>query len=144
MSTADRNIVVDFDPRIITIGEMSEYSMEEIRGEPMLFGCDLDHCEKLGGPIIKEFLKIVHASEFTAIYPEGLHLIMDCRTTMTFPGMYPSIPGWHCDDFNRSEKYGQPALDDRDKRIRHAMAIVGEGDGVSRHGIHHAALLYPC
>lgn len=132
MTQPDTSIVVDFNPRIETIGHLPEFSMEEIRGEPMLFTCDMEYTRKNCGPITTAFLNAVGLAEYIDIIPSGLHVVMDCRTTMTFPGMYPSIPGWHCDDFNRSEKYGQPSLDDRDKRIKHAMAIVGEGDGVSR------------
>lgn len=124
---------VTFSPNIKTVAFLSEYSMLDIRDEPMLFSCDLKHCHKLGGKITKEFLALVSRhSDFFHDVPSDLNIVFDCRTTLTMPGMYPSIPGWHCDDFNRGEKYGQPRLADRDKRIRHTTAIVGEGNGISK------------
>jgi hypothetical protein len=51
---------------------------------------------------------------------------------MTTPTQLPSSGGWHCDDFNRNERYAQPNPEDATDRVTHFMAILGEGDGVSR------------
>ena len=47
---------------------------------------------------------------------------------MTMPGAYPALPGWHCDDFNRSERYTQPNPEDANDLVNHYMALVGEAE----------------
>lgn len=122
---------LEFISDIKTLGQMPAFSMLEIRDEPMLFSCDLRTSRDLAGPIGNAFLDVVRDSGFFEYCPNDLHLVFDSRVTLTMPGMYPSIPGWHCDDFNRdisASRFAQPKLADRDKRIRHCMTIVGEGD----------------
>lgn len=38
------------------------------------------------------------------------HVTLDTRLSMLMPGMWPCIPGWHCDDFWRPSDGGQPDL----------------------------------
>lgn len=117
-----------FNPQIKTVGQLPRFSLDQIREEPMLFACDPGHVGNLGGPIANSLLEVARASGFLDDLEPGLHIVMDTRSTLTMPGMYPSIPGWHCDDFNRSERFAQPSIVDRDRRIKHLMAIVPEGD----------------
>ncbi len=129
-----QTVDVDFSPFIKTIGKMKQVTTNDIRYEPMLFSCDLENARKLGGKITNDFIDQIQLSELyqNALLLENLNIVIDTRVTMTMPGMYPSIPGWHCDDFNRSIKYGQPDLENRDKRITHFMTIVSDSnDGVS-------------
>ena len=47
------SVPITFTPKIHTLGYMASDSMEDIRSEPMLFGCDIEHCEKVSGKITK-------------------------------------------------------------------------------------------
>ena len=38
----------------------------------------------------------------------GMHVVIDSRVSMLMPGMYPAIPGWHCDGVPRPDKHAQP------------------------------------
>lgn len=51
------------------------------------------------------------------------HVSIDTRLSMLMPGMYPCIPGWHCDDFYRPNG-GQPDLE-RAPPAEHLVLILG-------------------
>lgn len=48
---------------------------------------------------------------------------VDTRLSMLMPGMYPCIPGWHCDDFHRPNG-GQPDLAHA-PQAEHVCLIIG-------------------
>lgn len=52
---------------------------------------------------------------------------IDSRTHMLMKGMYPCIPGWHCDDFYRPTN-GQPDLENVENMApqKHYLVIMGE------------------
>lgn len=122
---------VTFIPEVRTVGQMDHFTTNQVRDEPMLFSCDIMTSRKLAGPIGNMLLDIAERNGFFDNVPEDLHLVFDSRVTLTMPGMYPSIPGWHCDDFNRdtsANRFSQPKIADRDKRIKHLMTIVPENN----------------
>ena len=62
-------------------------------------------------------------------HPEYKYVSIDTRTHMLMTGMYPCIPGWHCDDFYRSpELNGQPDLQKVHEVAPaiHYMLIIGD------------------
>ncbi len=124
------SVLVEFDSIIRTAGEMSDRTIKEIRDEPMIWTGDYNFSRVNGGAITQEFLDKIEATDYWKdnAGQENLYFVLDSRVTHTMPGQYPSIGGWHCDDFNRSAKYGQPKLEDRDHRICHFMALVSEGE----------------
>jgi len=122
-----------FTPNIYTVGELQPRSLKEIRDETMLFGACWDYAHGYGGAILKEFMRVLSGNpifdeQFRTHEAKGLNIVIDSRVTMTMPGAYPSLPGWHCDDFNRSERYAQPNPEDADDSVTHYMAIVGESE----------------
>ena len=130
-------IVHTFVPKIKTVGQLSHRTLKEIRDETMLFGADWEYANEVGGPILKEFMKVLSENEtfkyhFENYKSERQNIVIDSRVSMTMPGAYPSLPGWHCDDFNRSERYAQPNPEDANDKVTHFMALVGEAqDGNS-------------
>ena len=62
--------MVQFNPVIKTVGELSEYEPLAIRDEPMLFSCDLDTARKLGGNITQEFIDKIDAAGFFNDVPD--------------------------------------------------------------------------
>jgi len=122
-----------FTPHIHTIDDLAPRSLREIRDETMLFGADWEYAQENGGPILKEFLAKLYKDDgffwhFRNHKKENQNIVIDARVTMTMPGAYPSLPGWHCDDFNRSERYAQPNPEDANDKVTHFMAIVGESE----------------
>lgn len=121
---------IAFNPIIKTVGQLTSRTTKEIRDEPMIWTGDYNFARKNGGSITQEFLDKIEATDLWKdnVGQENLYFVLDSRVTHTMPGNYPSMGGWHCDDFNRGEKYGQPKLADRDKRVCHFMALVSEGE----------------
>ncbi len=54
------------------------------------------------------------------------HWVIDTRVNMLMPGQYPSIPGWHCDDVPRGEKYAQPDFAKCQYGVNHWMCLISD------------------
>ena len=67
-----------------------------IEREPMLYQANVDFAYGAGGPLTKTVL-----DNLRAMIPqqEFADLRVDTRSHMLMAGMYPCIPGWHCDSF---------------------------------------------
>lgn len=96
--------------------KVHSYTQAEIKAEPMLWNCDIDHAYKYGGDITKEFI-----NNLPLDYSSG-PVIFDSRTHMLMPGWFPCIPGWHHDDVPRTRTDGQPNYSDP-MRSHHAMML---------------------
>jgi hypothetical protein len=70
-------------------------NQNEIRFLPQFFRADADMVWRLGGPFLR------HVLDTVPISGRFKYVSIDTRTHLLFPRMYPSIPGWHCDDFYR-------------------------------------------
>jgi len=74
---------------------------------PQLYRCDLEFAKAQGNEQLNRILDqiSIESSEFK-------YVSIDTRSHMLMTGMYPCIPGWHCDDFYRTESLGnQPDLE---------------------------------
>lgn len=104
---------------------------DEIRNEPMLYSCDLDHAYSMGGPITKEFVAGVRSAAGWA-GGDLTGYVVDTRVTMLMPGMSPCIGGWHCDGWRREEKKsydiaaGQPNPKITPVSDSHFVATIGD------------------
>jgi len=118
-----------FTPHIKTIGQINGVvGIEEISNEPMFFSCSVKHitrAHKSTAPLTNRIL-----DELNILNVLTDDLVIDTRVTMLMPGTYPSIPGWHCDDFPRSFDTGQPDLKSKDK-TRHIMCLLSTTEGIS-------------
>lgn len=94
------------------------FTQNEIKNEPMLFSCDLDHARELGGPITN---LILDEMPFTWNHQD---LIIDTRVHMLMPGWFPCIPGWHHDDVPRSLNNGQPNYYNPEYYSNHLACVV--------------------
>lgn len=113
-----------FEPQIKTIGVLdSFYDEETIKNETMLFQADIEFCEK-NSVIAREIVKQIPSKFDLDKY------VIDTRVSMLMPGYYPSIPGWHCDNFPRRNDNGQPDLESGDD-AHHIMCLIGTSEGVS-------------
>lgn len=122
--------IVEFNPIILTVGKMSARLSKSIREEPMIWSGDYQFARSNGGELTQEFLdKISSTDRYKSMSGvSDLNFVLDSRVTHIMPGQYPSMGGWHCDDFTRKAKYAQPRIEDRDKRICHFVALVGDAE----------------
>lgn len=109
------------------------YPIEDINNEVMFLQSDLDFVYKNGSPITKVLCNIITGTtEFKELSRNKKHIILDTRVNNLTPATYPSIPGWHCDDVYRKDKYSQPDLLLKDKIMSyHWMCLVGNEDSIS-------------
>lgn len=104
-----------------TLGAKLErtFTPEEVKNEPMLFGCNAFYAMALGGALTKAFLESL---------PDDWHaaadLVVDSRVHMLMPGWFPAIPGYHHDDVPRSRSDGQPNYENPEYRSEHVMMLV--------------------
>ena len=125
---------IDFLPQIKTVATIAEhFTTEEIKNEPMLFQADWDFATRFGGPLTRRILTTLrNTPEFNNAYQlahsNKLNLVIDTRVNMVMQGWYPSIPGWHCDDVPRSEKYAQPDFSQRKDACQHFTIVLSDTD----------------
>lgn len=122
-----------FTPNIKTVEklEVPVRDTHEIKNEPMVFSGSPEFAHHKGGPLTKELTrKIMMHPMFGAVQlfaPENqFNVVIDTRVTMTMPGMYPSIPGWHCDDVPRGKTHGQPVLHGINPFVQHFMVLLSD------------------
>jgi hypothetical protein len=78
----------------------------DVRKLPQLYRADIDFVKTLGCD------ELNHIIDHLPAHPEYQHVSIDSRTHMLMKDFYPNIPGWHCDDFYRTEEtLNQPDLE---------------------------------
>lgn len=100
-------------------------TIEECSSETMLHSASWDFARKFGGPLTNRVLDALEDSEKRRARPKNLYEVIDTRVHMLMPGMYPAIPGWHCDAVYRRDSTSQPEVEKIDKRLLHWTCIIG-------------------
>ena len=102
-----------------------------------VFSADIDFVKKHAGPITQSIVATIEATEqyhnFLKVQHErdDVYCVIDTRVNMLMPGMYPSIPGWHCDDVPRHVAYSQPDLNGIDtQHYGHFLVLVTDNPNV--------------
>lgn len=116
-------ITFDSKLRVHPTFKLRNHTQDVVKNEPMLFNCDIEAAEKLGGPITHDFIDILLAlclSEQIDPYS----IVIDSRVHMLMPGWAPAILGWHHDDIPRTRPDGQPNYHNQDYQAKHCLAIV--------------------
>lgn len=112
-------IYYHFDSKIQVRGHFPcSFTDEELKNEPMFFNCDLDFCQKNGGPITKSFLENL-PDDWKNCNP-----VIDSRVHMLMKGWFPAIPGFHHDDVPRNTPNGQPNYDYPSYKSEHLTGLV--------------------
>ncbi|MBL4864745.1 MAG: hypothetical protein JKY67_00025 [Pseudomonadales bacterium] len=109
---------MNFPSRLIDTQLVVTASEDEIRDEPMIFWGSFDWAYKNGGPLTRQ--AIVHMCK---IWPD-CDGVIDTRSHMLMPGMYPCIPGWHLDGRPRYPETGQPIFSE-DKAGSAMLCVIG-------------------
>ena len=120
-----------FTPNAQMVANSEGYD-DRINEEPMLYGASIDFAREQGGPITNNILDVleVDGDEFREKCFEhsllGYHPIIDTKSVLLMPGMYPCIPGWHCDGVIRNGRNSQPDLNTLDAPIQHYICTVSD------------------
>jgi hypothetical protein len=121
-----------FTPSLRVVGSVVATTSDvSIANETMLFSADPKFARKNGGPLTRMALDALHDVLHGEIL-EGYHWVIDTRSTMLMPGMWPAIPGWHCDGVQRPKYGDQPAMSLMNPKIRHYTCTIATNPEVSR------------
>lgn len=116
---------------------LPEFTVDQVKNEPMLFNCSFEAARELGGPITRAFLSAIIADG------EEAPVVVDSRVHMLMPGWFPAIPGWHHDDVPRTGPDNQPNYDSPAYHSRHCMALVNADVAPTEFIIGHQTLPKP-
>jgi len=107
------------------------WSIDDIAKEQGMFSATEEFARRHGGKITHQFLDKIPIAFRDEIKRTGLYLNIDVRIHRLYPGMFPAIPGWHCDGEYRETYFSQPDLD-RIPVSHHLITTVStHEDGVS-------------
>lgn len=95
------------------------FTDEQVKNEPMLFGCDWAHAQDFGSDLTWDFL-----GSLPRDWQFARDLVVDSRVHMLMPRWFPAIPGYHHDDVPRSREDGQPNYVNPEYRSEHVMMLV--------------------
>src|SRR6478736_259437 len=116
-------------------GVAGHVGIAEMAKEPSLFSCSLEHANVICGPITEGILDRVTKTfrmDMHKAYQAGLSEVIDVRVQRLMPGMYPSIPGWHCDAVPRANYFSQPDFSLLNPNAFHVVCIVDTNEkGIS-------------
>ncbi len=89
---------------------------------PQLYRADMEFSRSFNNDAINIILRSLPE------HPEYKYVSIDSRSHMLMKGMYPCIPGWHCDDFYRVTKEHQPSIDSvlTEAPAQHYIIVLGE------------------
>lgn len=115
--------------------------VEELSTETMLFSASWKFAREFGGPVTQDVLDHLYCREEIEeqVRSEALDpdlerwIVIDTRVHMLMKGMYPAIPGWHCDGLPRHDKMSQPDLKAVRSDILHYTCVLSTSPpGVSQ------------
>jgi len=117
-----------FRPQIECLAHITPTaSVSDIESEPMLFSASPDFARQAGGKLTELCMDAIESH----LRPNKNYVI-DTKSVMLMPGMYPSIPGWHCDGVIRAKDGDQPDPDKIDRDVKHFVVMISSNkDGVS-------------
>lgn len=125
---------VCFVPKYRKVAQLSStFSQEDIKQEPMLFSCDYSFARSYGGDLTNLILdQLLSDPKFcTDLYENPHKLVIDTRVNMLTRGIYPSIPGWHCDDVPRQSRLNQPDFTQISEGMAHYIVVLSDKPNIS-------------
>ena len=130
----DRQHTADFAPNLEMVDKVEPVrTAREIADETMLFSASPRFAAAEGGPITQEILAAIDRRIACApVDPAYPHVVIDTRVHMLMPGMWPAIPGWHCDNTPRGSYAGQPDPRKASHQQINYTVLVATERGLSR------------
>ena len=98
-----------------------------IEEETMLFNSSVDFAYKNGGDLTRLVIDKLPKLDIKT----GYNLIIDTKTTMLMPGMFPCIGGWHGDEVPRTKENPQPNLNLCDENVIHYICLIPSVKSIS-------------
>lgn len=135
-----------FDPFVQSLGFVSGATMEDLRAEQgkMLHSASPQFLQKHGGKLAKRVYTGLMSNHIYRVFPlKDYYTVIDTKVVMLMPGMYPAIPGWHCDAVPREDVHGQPDLTKMDNEQYHFVCSMSNIPDGSRTDIITASLEIP-
>jgi hypothetical protein len=123
MHSSKQNRSMVFKSDLKKIGPLDIPQDFDVRRLPQLFRCDRSFIRAQNSEMLNYILSKLPE------HPEYDHLSVDSRTHMLFTDVYPNIPGWHCDDFYRTQQTNdQPDLENLTANANsiHYMLLIGD------------------
>lgn len=115
----------------ITPGVWATPTVEQIARERSIQSSTIEWSLRNGSHLVRKMLESVETVRGSYEPPDGHYLVVDARVQRLMPGMYPSIPGWHCDAVPRSDYHAQPDLLAVRDDVRHFAMTLSTGPSVS-------------
>lgn len=108
-----------FDSSPVLVNTVTAGMVCDVRKLPQVHRMDPARSRELGVESLDWLIR--RAAE--GLSGDWKHVVVDTRLSMLMPGMYPCIPGWHCDDFWRPGG-GQPDLENAPP-CEHVAIVLG-------------------
>lgn len=124
----------NFFPDLTKVADFNGLAtIDEFNEENSIFSSSPEFAKTTGGKLSE---RILNAWDWNDEYLKHVdnktkYLVIDTRVQRLMPGMYPSIPGWHCDGVPRDDYYAQPDFDLIDPSVRHYLALIATDKHVS-------------
>lgn len=101
--------------------------LEVFAAEACLFSATPEFVRTRGGPLARKILSSVNfnSQEILQAVDADLYPVIDFRVHRLMPGMFPSIPGWHCDAVPRKDYKSQPDFSLLNSASVHFTCVVG-------------------
>lgn len=108
-------------------------SIKEMNAEPSLTGADPAFARESAGELTRRILDSWSWDDpwLEKFVKEGKRLVIDTRVQRLMPGMYPSIPGWHCDAIPRPNYNAQPDFELASQDVKHYTGLIATDESVS-------------
>lgn len=117
-----------FKPKIKIVNVIQGVVSEKlIADETMLFSASPEFAREHGGTLTNRVL-----NSLRPYMKDGKNYIIDTKSVMLMPGMYPAIPGWHCDGVIRKNAESQPDLKKLNDSMEHFICFLSSEENVSR------------
>lgn len=119
-----------FKPMLQEFGYINGVAnIETLSKETPVFSAGIPYTEKHGGDITNSIVDNI--LNFSYNWSGDLYPTIDTRVQRLMPGMFPSIPGWHCDDVPRAGYFEQPDLTKVRDDIFHYTTLVSTEPDIS-------------
>lgn len=123
--------MIEFKNNHRHVGDLGDFTEEQIQAEPMIYGGSIMWTRIHGGIMTARALTLVELAGMDLDWHarRGYHPVIDTKVVLLMPGMYSCIPGWHCDGVIRKKRGSQPDLSTLDEEVDHFLVSYDSENG---------------
>ncbi len=111
-----------------TVFPSAGLKVNDIAREQSIQSSTIEWAEEHATPLVRDMLAALKAVSDRHVCPPDYHWVLDVRVQRLMPGMYASIPGWHCDGVPRCDYHAQPNLEAFNRKVKHFVLTRSTGD----------------